>query len=575
MVEQIASETKPWHKFYDEASLAYDPTTTRYSLLGDLPGVTAEKFGQDPAFTICLPNGATASLTYTDIDRLTDHFAVYLREELGLKRGDVVAIQSPNSLAYPITVFGVLKAGGIITNTNPLYTEPEMIHQFNDSGAKVLVVIDMFGDKVDKVINQTKIEKVIALSITDFMPFMKRLIIGAVLKYVKKQVPDMRTPATPFTTALAIGERLMRQRNVDVSGYTNNVKTDDDAVYQYTGGTTGVSKGAALTHRNILSNLDQGLLALAGDLEVRSETVLTALPLYHIFAFTINMCVNMGIGGHNILIPSPRPLENVKPAFEKFNITWMTGVNTLYAGLLQADWFDAKLKLAAAGGTALQTVVAEKWAPLHGPIVEGYGLTESSPIICFNPIPRPRNGFIGIPVAGLDIKLIDEQGNLVPEGEPGELCAKGPNIMRGYLNRPEATAETIVDGWLHTGDIATVDADGYYKIVDRKKDMILVSGFNVYPNELEDCIATLEGVAEVAVIGVPDEKTGETPKAFIVKASDSLTEDQIKEHCKSNLTGYKMPRHIEFRDELPKTPVGKVLRKELKKEEQEKNSAAA
>ena len=567
------ANTQPWRKFYTDAAKAFDPSKTAIPLLSDLPGAVAEKFGDKDAFTIVLPNGTNAKLSYNDIHRLSDDFAVYLREDIGLKRGDVVAIQSPNCLAYPITVFGVLKAGCVLTNTNPLYTEPEMVHQFNDSGARVLVIIDMFGDKVDRVINQTKIEKIIRLHITDFLSPFKRILIGAVLKYVKKQIPKMETPSTAFIETLAKGAHLKHKNHTDVSAYTKGISKDDDAVYQYTGGTTGVSKGARLTHHNLLSNLEQVRIFL-GNFSAEGEvTILTALPLYHIFAFTINMCVNMVIGGNNILIPSPRPLENMKVAFDNHNVSWMTGVNTLYAGLLQTDWFNSKVRLSAAGGTSLQSVVGAKWTEKIGLITEGYGLTESAPVLTFNPPEGPiKADTVGIPVPGVEVKLVGDDGQIVATGELGEFCARGPNIMPGYLNRPEATADTIRDGWLHTGDVAIMDEDGFFKIVDRKKDMILVSGFNVYPNELENAISQLEGVAEVAVIGVPDARSGETPKAFIVKASPSLSDEMVREHCKGMLAAYKLPKHIEFRQELPKTPIGKILRKELKKQEAEKAS---
>lgn len=562
---------RPWTKFYPEGAEENAQKPIPYAHLGELATLGARDYGNQIAFTVCLPNGAAADITYGELDKLSDDFAVYLREELGLKKGDVVAIQSPNCLAYPIVVFGTMKAGCIVSNTNPLYTEPEMVHQFNDSGAKVLCVIDMFGDKVDKVINQTKVERVITLSLVDFMPMLKKLLIGAVLKYVRKQIPTMTTPHTKFADTLAAGSRIRSARSIDVRSYSADIQLDDDAIYQYTGGTTGVSKGAALTHRNILSNVACVQPMFGEHILPGKETIMTALPLYHIFAFTVNMCIFMTAGARNVLVPSPRPLENLIPVFENYDITWMTGVNTLFAGLLNADWFmnkKPKIKVAGSGGTALQSSVADKWEQTIGTIVEGYGLTESSPIVSFNPLDgNARKGSIGVPLPGVDVKLVDDDGNEVPVGERGELLAKGPNIMRGYLNRPDATAETLRDGWLYTGDIAVMHEDGFFEIVDRKKDMILVSGFNVYPNDLEDAISKLPGVAEVAVIGVPDEKSGEAPKAFIVKGDPSLTADAVIDHCKQNLTGYKVPRQIEFREDLPKTPVGKILRKNLKAEE--------
>lgn len=574
---------QPWLKLYPKGTRT-DFSQLDYNNLAEVLVKSAAKYRDKIAFTTSLPNGAAGDVTYDELDRLTDNLAVYFREELGLKKGDVVAVQSPNCNAYPIAIFGIQKAGLIATNVNPLYTEPEMVHQFNDSGAKALVVIDMFADRVDKAVPQTKIKNVIRLSVADFFPFFKGLLIKTVLKYVKKQVPDMKTPNISINDAISTGARIKAAKGINVSQYYKEIGLNDVAVLQYTGGTTGVSKGAVLSHRNLITNFSQVLAFTGHHIADGKEVTLVVLPLYHIFAFSACMTAFLARGGRNILIPNPRPLTNLKPALTTYPITWLPGVNTLFNGLLNEEWFlnnwPKTLKFGLAGGTALHKAVADRWQQVTGTrVVEGYGLTEASPCLTFNPMEGLiKEECIGIPVPGTDIKLVDDNGNEVKMGEPGELIAKGPQIMVGYLNRPEATAETIKDGWLYTGDVAVVDSDGFFKIVDRKKDMILVSGFNVYPNELEDAIAKHPGVAEVAVIGIPDDKTGEAPKVFIIKKDPSLTEEQVREHCRNNLTGYKQPKFIEFRTELPKTPIGKILRKDLKAEEKakrEKKAAAA
>lgn len=545
----------------------------RYQNLSELIREIAKKYAEKPAFSCCLPNGFAGTLTYEQADQMSDAFALYLREKCGLKEGDRVAVQMPNCLAYPVAVFGIIKAGCISVNTNPLYTPSEMIHQFNDAGARVLVIIDLFGEKLPEVLAKTKIEKVVVVNIADYFSTIKATVVYAVQKFVKKELKPLGVTHVTFKTAICQGEALLAKNKDLLKSYVQNQKQDSVLALQYTGCTTGVSKGAMLTHGNILSNIIQMHKMLESRIEFGKEEIITALPLYHIFAFTVNLMIFYYSGGHNVLIPSPRPLTNLKKAFEMYSFTWITGVNTLFNGLLHEQWFlenpPKTFKAAAAGGTALHNAVAKKWVEIvKSPIIEGYGLTESSPVLSFNPLDGlNKEDSIGLPIVETEMKLVDDNGVEVALGQPGEIIARGPQIMKGYWQREKETADVIKGGWLYTGDVGVKDADGYFKIVDRKKDMILVSGFNVYPNELEDCISKHPKVTEVAVIGVPDEKSGEAVKAFIVKKVDSLTADEIKQHCHQFLTGYKIPKYIEFRKELPKSPVGKILRKDLRAEE--------
>ena len=537
--------------------------------LADLARRAAAKYGDQTAFTQVMPNGMHGALTYAQVETLSDEFAVYLREVAGLGSGERVAVQMPNCLAYPVVVFGVLKAGCVLVNTNPLYTPPEMTHQFADAGARVLVIMDMFADRLPPVLPKTRVETVVAVRITEFLPALQAAIIRTVLKYVKKQIPPITVPHTAFQQALELGRARLR-RGTDVQAYAAGMALNSLAALQYTGGTTGVSKGAMLTHGNLLANTFQMLAFIGDKLKEREETVLTALPLYHIFAFTVNLLAFYWKGGHNVLVPSPRPPSNLKAAFSGYPITWFTGVNTLFNALANEEWFQQAppqhLKASVAGGMALHAAVAQKWQQVTGTqVVEGYGLTETSPVVTFNPLGGlVKDGSIGIPMPSTEVRLLNDAGQPVPVGTPGELTVRGPQVMAGYWQRPEETQKVLEDGWLRTGDVATIDADGYFKIVDRKKDMILVSGFNVYPNEVEDCIALHPGVHEVAVIGVPDEKTGEAVAAFVVKADPALSAEQVQKHCRASLAAYKVPKQVEFRDDLPKSPIGKILRKELR-----------
>lgn len=539
----------------------------------------ADTYADTIAFTQCMPNGMNGSLSYRQIDELSDAFACYLREACGVVEGDRVAVQMPNCLSYPVVAFGVFKAGAVLVNTNPLYTPREMIHQFSDSGAKVLVVIDMFADRLTEVLPHTSIEKVITTRIGEFFPPVIKGVIRLVQKVWQRSLPKIEVEHTPFSEALASGKSAVSSDTLQ--SYLSGITGDSLAALQYTGGTTGVAKGAMLTHRNLVANTMQ-MIGMCGDyLRPAKETVMTALPLYHVFAFTVNLLAFFHLGARNILIPTPRPPSNLKRAFENYPITWLTGVNTLFAALLKERWFNdsppATLRASAAGGMALHTSVASAWREMVGsPIVEGFGLTESSPVLTFNPLDgTARDGTIGIPVPSTQAKCVDDNGNEVGVGEPGELLAKGPQVMAGYWNKPEETADTIVDGWLRTGDVAEMDKDGFFTIVDRKKDVIVVSGFNVYPNEIEETIAAVPGVDEVGVIGLPDERSGERVEAFVVSAEGQVKSDDIIAHCRANLAAYKVPQRITVIDELPKSPIGKILRRELRTHAVQDNTGGA
>ena len=530
----------------------------------------AATYASQTAFTLGLPNGSQGGLTYAEVDRLSDQFAVYLREVAGLKAGDRIAIQMPNCLAYPVAVFGTLKAGLIMVNTNPLYTTAEMVHQFADSGATGLIAIDLFAPKVAEVLAKTSIKTVVVVSIADLLAPLKRLLIRAVQKYVKKMLPPVTFAHTAFPRALAAGADRIAA-GADPRLYAKSLDHNSIAALQYTGGTTGVAKGAVLSHGNLVANTMQSLEMWKPFLRLGDEVMLTALPLYHIFAFTANLMIFFVAGGRNVLVPSPRPLSNLKVVMTTEPITWFTGVNTLFAGLMHEAWFKNQpswqLRGSVAGGMALVPVIGDRWeAMTRTPIYQGYGLTETSPVATLNPFQRPKRGAIGVPVPGTDVRFVDADGNDRPFGEVGELWIKGPQVMQGYWQRPDETAQAIHDGWLATGDIAVMDDEGYIQIVDRKKDMILVSGFNVYPNEVEAAIAEHPGVVDTAVVGVPDDETGEIVVAFVVKKDPALTEDAVRQHCRQTLTNYKVPRMVVFRTDLPKTNVGKVLRKDLRGE---------
>ena len=573
----IATPNRPWTRFYPPG---IRPTIDEapYPSLAAMVRAIARTYSTQPAFSLCLPNGMGGTLTFAEVDRLSDAFALYLREQLQLKPGARVALQMPNALAFPIVAFGVFKAGCALVNINPLYTAEEMGKVFADAEPDCLVVIDMFADKLPAAFAIHKVRNVVVCRITEFMPWLQGTIVGFVQKYKDKSVKPAPVAHTTFQAALAAGEA--RRSSVDVNAYTKDLGLETLACLQYTGGTTGVSKGAMLTHGNLVMNMAQALEMVGGNIEKGTGVIMTALPLYHIFAFTVNMLGFWYLGAHNVLIPNPRPLANLRKAFEKYPISAITGVNTLFNGLNNEGWFNENppkhLKTASAGGMALQEAVAKRWLEVTGtPVIEGYGLTESSPVLSFNPMGNERLGTIGIPVPSTDIRCVDDEGREVPLGEPGELVARGPQIMAGYWRKPEETAKTIRDGWLYTGDIATQDADGFFRIVDRKKDMVLVSGFNVFPNEVEDTLAKNPAVLEVAVVGVPDGAAGEAVKAFIVKRPGAeITADEVRAFSRQHLTAYKVPKFVEFRDELPKSNVGKILRKDLRAEELAKRASA-
>ncbi len=558
---------RPWTRVYHEQT-SKDLPPLRWPHLPAHIADAIETYREHPAFTLFLPNGTQGTISYDEVGRLSDQFAVYLREVAGFTHGDRVALQMPNCLAYPIAVFGSLKAGLVMVNTNPLYTPAEMAHQFADSGAVGLVAIDLFATKVAEVLPNTHIRKVVLVNVADLLPPLKRFIVRIVQKHVKKMIPAATFPHTTFPRALADGAARIAT-GADPRVYQTQLTLDSVAALQYTGGTTGVSKGAVLTHRNLLANVAGSLEAWKPFLEQGREVMLTALPLYHIFAFTANLMIFFTAGGRNILIPSPRPFTNMKLVLEQEPVTWFTGINTLFIALMNEPWFQAKqgwrLKGTVAGGMALAPAVGERWQQMtKTPIYQGYGLTETSPVVTLNPFHRAKMVSIGVPIPGTDARLVDDRGNDVAAGHPGELLVRGPQVMAGYWQRPDETARVMKDGWLATGDVATMDEEGYFQIVDRKKDMILVSGFNVYPNEVEAVLAAHPGVAEVSVLGVPDPLCGEAVVAFIVRKDPSLTVDQIRQHARTSLTNYKVPKTIVFRDELPKSNVGKILRKDLR-----------
>ena len=561
---------RPWTAFYTPG-MRTEIETPAYRNLGALIGSVAETYAKSTAFTCCLPNGMNGNLTFQQVDEMSDAFAVYLREIAGLNEGDRVAVQMPNCLAFPVAAFGVFKAGCILVNVNPLYTADEMAKQFADSKPHALVIVDLFADKIPAASKGHPIPNVIVTRVAEFLPAMPRGIVGLVQKYWDQSVKKVEVAHTRLPDALAAGRKHKSDQSVEVEKYHQPVKPDDIAVLQYTGGTTGIAKAAMLTHRNLVVNMEQVMEMITG-LEKGKEVALTALPLYHIFAFTVNFLGFWWLGARNILIPNPRPLSSLKRAFENYRITWMSGVNTLFNGLTNEVWFTDSppkhLRFASAGGMALQTSVAERWEEITGkPVLQGYGLTETSPVLTFNPLGKVREGTIGVPLPSTDIKIVDANGKAVKQGEAGEIAAKGPQVMKGYWENAEETKKVMSRGYFLTGDIGTMDEDGYIRIVDRKKDMVIVSGFNVYPNEVEDAIAAHPGIDEVAVIGVPDASSTEAVKAFVTLHDHALTPEDIRAYAKEHLTAYKVPKQVEIRTELPKSNVGKILRKDLRAEE--------
>jgi long-chain acyl-CoA synthetase len=546
----------PWFKSYPK----WVPAAIDADAYKNIPEVFDEackKFAALPAFT-----NMGHSISYAELDELSLRFASYLIQDCELKPGDRFAIQLPNVLQYPVALFGALRAGLIVVNTNPLYTEREMQHQYKDSGAKAIVILANFADKLENIIKNTAIKKVIITEVGDLLPAPKRLLINAVLKYVKRMVPAHRLQCTDFRSTLATpAPKELR---------LPTLQSSDVAFFQYTGGTTGVSKGAMLTHRNIIANMMQISVWITSQLEVGKEVLMTPLPLYHIFSLTVNCLTFAKIGANIVLVTNPRDIPGFIKELKRAKPTTMSVVNTLIVALLHHPGLKkldlSRLKVTVAGGMALQTPVAQEWMKTtRTNIIEGYGLTETSPLASVNPLQGGKLGTIGLPAPSTEMRIIDEEGKVLPPGEAGELCVRGPQVMKGYWNQPEETAKVLAeDGWLKTGDIAVMAEDGYFKIVDRKKDMILVSGFNVYPNEIEEVAVTHPKVKESAAVGIADEKSTEVVKLFVVKKDASLTSQELISFCHRYLTSYKVPKQVEFIDELPKNNVGKILRRELR-----------
>jgi long-chain acyl-CoA synthetase len=549
---------KVWLKSYP-AGVPEEIDLDAYQSVTDVFEQATQRYAERP----CFSNLGT-TLTYRDMDRYTDQLASYLQSLPGMEKGDRVVIMMPNMLQNPISIFAALRAGFVVVNTNPLYTPRELEHQLSDSGAKAIIVMENFCHSLGEIIDNTSVQHVVTTQLGDLLHFPKSIIVNLVVKYVKKMVPQFSLPQrVTFKKALQLGSS-QRHRTVSCNH-------DDLAFLQYTGGTTGVAKGAMLTHGNMVANMQQASAWLENDIIEGEEIIITALPLYHIFSLTANCLTFMKVGGLNYLITNPRDMSGFVKELQRLKFTAITGVNTLFIGLMNTSGFDqidfSSLKLSLGGGMAVQQPVAERWKKLTNvPLLEAYGLTETSPAVCINPLTlQEYNGSIGLPVPSTEVSVQDDKGNLLPQGESGELCVRGPQVMKGYWQRPEDTARVISDdGWLKTGDVAQMDELGFFRIVDRLKDMILVSGFNVFPNEIETVIAGHEGVLEVGVIGVPDQSGCEIVKAVIVKKDPALDEAAIIEHSRENLTAYKVPKIIEFRDELPKTNVGKILRRELR-----------
>ncbi len=554
------SNERPWLDHYPQGVPA-EIDLNAYASVAAVLEESFQRFRDRPAFA-----NFGRQLSYGQIDQLSRQFAGYLTGVLKLGKGDRVAIMMPNVLQYPIALFGALRAGLVVVNTNPMYTARELKHQLEDSGAKAIVVLDNFAATLQQVVGDTEVRHIVTTGIGDLLGFPKGALVNFVLKHVKKMVPAYQLPhAVRFRDALAQGSAH------ELPAVSLN--HDDIAFLQYTGGTTGVAKGAMLSHGNMVANMLQAGAWIGTNMREGSEVIITALPLYHIFSLTANGLTFMRLGGLNWLITNPRDMPGFVKELKVSGFTALTGVNTLFNGLLNTPGFAeldfSRLHLTLGGGMAVQRAVAERWKKVTGcPLVEAYGLTETSPAACINPLDlRDYNGSIGLPVPSTDVEIWSEDNQPLPVGEVGELMVKGPQVMKGYWNRPDETAKVLgADGWLHTGDIAKMDANGYFYIVDRKKDMILVSGFNVYPNEVEDTVMQHPGVSEVAAVGMPDEHSGEVVKLFVVRKDPNLTEEALKQFCRDNLTGYKRPKYIEFRDALPKSNVGKILRRELRDE---------
>ncbi len=550
---------KIWLKHYP-AGVPAEIDLNEFRSIGDLFEKSVKLYGPRKAYI-----NMDKAITYAELEKLSAAFGSYCQSVLKLPRGARIALMMPNLLQYPICLYGALRAGYTVVNCNPLYTERELEHQLKDSGAEAIVIVENFARVLENVVTRTPVKHVIVTQLGDMLDFPKRMIVNLVVKHVKKMVP-----AWSIANAIELRDALIEGGRYPLKPV--EVGHEDLAFLQYTGGTTGVSKGAMLTHRNIIANLQQAHAWIKPFLRDH-EIIITALPLYHIFALTANCLTFFKIGATNVLITNPRDIPGFIKEIGKYPFTTITGVNTLFNAMVNNPDFAridlSQLRLTLGGGMAVQRAVAERWKEITGTtLLEAYGLTETSPAATINPVDLEQyNGSIGMPISSTEVVIRDDEGRDLPLGEAGELCVRGPQVMKGYWNRPEETAKVIMpDGFLRTGDVAVIEASGFVKIVDRKKDMILVSGFNVYPNEIEDVLAMHPGVLESAAVGVPDTKTGEAVKIYVVKKDPTLTEAALLEHCRANLTAYKVPRHIAFRNELPKTNVGKILRRELRDE---------
>jgi long-chain acyl-CoA synthetase len=550
----------PWFKKYPQG-IQHEIKLYEYDSLVTLFEKSCEKYADRVAF-----ENMGATLTFAEVDKLSRDFAAYLQQDLKLKKGDRIAIQMPNVLQFPIAFFGALRAGLIVVNTNPLYTPREMEHQFKDAGVVAIVIVANFASNLEKILSQTSIKHIIVTQLGDLLGGLKGTLVNFVVKHIKKMVPAYHLP-----NVLSFKDTLKAGASLNLTKPQLSVK--DLAVLQYTGGTTGIAKGAQLSHGNIIAHNSmitewfKPYMSKPGD-----NIIITAIPMYHIFALTVNGFLMMSTGVKNVMITNPRDIKGFVKELAKHKFTIITGVNTLFNALLNHPDFKnldfTHLHGAIGGAMAVQDVVAQRWQEITGkPVLEGYGLSETSPVLCCNPLDgNHKRGTIGLPMPSTEVAIFDDQGNQVAQGERGEICARGPQVMSGYWNK-DNEGVFFPDGWFKTGDIGIMDPDGFFKIVDRKKDMIKVSGFNVFPNEIENVVASHPKVLEVAAIGVPDVKSGEVIKIFIVKKDQSLTEEEIKKFCHENLTNYKVPKYVEFRTELPKTNVGKILRRALKEEQ--------
>ena len=557
-----------WLDSYTEG-VPHDVDPDTYPSLAALVDEAFARFPDRPAF-----ESMGVRITFAELDRLAKDFAGFLTSTAGLARGDRIALMMPNVLQYPVALVGALRAGLVVVNTNPLYTARELRHQLADSGARAIVVLENFGHVLEECIGDTEVKHVVVTGLGDMLGFPKSALVNFVVRHVKKLVPRFRIGgAIRWGDALAAGRHAAGAGRGTAAGGVAALAGDDLAFLQYTGGTTGVSKGAMLTHRNMVANILQADSFLRPFAREGEEVIVTALPLYHIFALTVNCLTYMRFGGMGLLIANPRDMPGFVKTLKGVRFTAITGVNTLFNGLMNTSGFAgldfSSLRISVGGGMAVQSAVAERWKRMTGvALLEGYGLTETSPSACMNPMHvADYTGTVGVPMPGTECRVIDEAGNALPAGTPGELCVRGPQVMRGYWNLPDETAAAIDgEGWLRTGDVAQMDARGFFRIVDRKKDMILVSGFNVYPNEVEEVVSQHPEVLEVGAIGVADERSGEAVKIVVVKRSPGLTEEALRAYCEEQLTGYKRPRYVEFARELPKTNVGKILRRELREQ---------